>query len=394
MLRLLCLVPALMFATSALASFDPDDPVAELGVQRQVWASGLEHPWAMAFLPDGRALVTERPGRLRIVNADGSLAPAPVRGLPPVLSHGQGGLMDVTLHPEFTRNGLIYLSLAAGSPEANRTQVVRGRLIGDELRDVRVILDNPQAKQGGQHFGSRFAWLPDGTLLVSIGDGGNPPLRLGERFIREKAQDTRYWFGKVLRIDAEGRAASGNPKLDGDGRVWTLGHRNIQGLAVDPATGRVWATEHGARGGDELNQLKAGANHGWPLVTHSKEYWGPVISAERSRAGMTDPVLVWQRATAPSGLAIYRGSAFKGWNGSVLAGGLMSQDVRRITLDAGGKPTGQTRLGVNARVRDVRVGPDGLVYVLTDEQAGRIIRFSPAAQQAPGALGAPSPVTR
>ncbi|QMW24355.1 PQQ-dependent sugar dehydrogenase [Sandaracinobacteroides saxicola] len=375
MKHLIAALALVVAAPAACRDFDPDDPHAEAGVQRSVWVQGLEHPWALAFLPDGRALVTERPGRLRLIRADGTLDPTPIAGLPPVLAHGQGGLMDVSLHPDFARNGLVYLTLSAGTPDANQTQLVRGRLDGTQLRNVTVLLSNA-AKRGGQHFGSRLSWMADGTLLMSVGDGGNPPVRLGDDFIRKQAQNPAALFGKVLRLTADGKATGGSKA--GDARVWTLGHRNIQGLVRDDRTGFIWATEHGARGGDELNLLKAGSNYGWPLVTHSKEYWGPEISKERSRPGMADPALVWQRAIAPSGLAVYRGQAFKGWDGNILAGGLLSQDVRRIVVNGQGVVTGQTRIGINARVRDVRVGPDGLIYVLTDEAAGRIIRLSPA----------------
>lgn len=273
----------------------------------------------------------------------------------------------MTIHPRFAENGLVYLSYAAGTPDANRLTVARGRLVGDRLEDVRVILENPTPKRGGAHFGSRFAWKPDGTLLVSVGDGGNPPIRLGEGWIREQAQNRDAWFGKLILARDDGSNA----------RVFSLGHRNVQGLAVAP-DGRIWATEHGALGGDELNLVREGANFGWPRVTHSREYTGPAISEATSAPGMTDPVLVWQNATAPSGLAIYRGTRFSGWQGDILSGGLLSQDVRRIRVDAAGRVLGQTRIGISQRVRDVRVGPDGFIYVLTDERQGRIFRVEPA----------------
>ncbi len=374
------LLPAAAAANPPIVAFE----VPEERVRVETVARGLAHPWALAFLPDGRMLVTERPGRMRIIAADGSVG-APLAGVPQVAAIGQGGLMDVALHPDFARNGLLYFTHAVGSQEANATALSRARLEGNRLTEVREVARNPIAKVGGQHFGARLAWLPDGTLLMSVGDGGNPNPRnlVDGRNIREQAQNPKSWFGSVLRLTAAGEPARDNPgaansRRGWDPRVWTIGHRNIQGLARDPKTGAIWATEHGAKGGDELNRLAAGANYGWPLVTHSVEYWDAPISSERSRPGMVDPVSVWTPSIAASGLAVYRGTAFRGWDGSLLAGGLMSEDVRRIRLDASGRHAGETRIRIGARVRDVRVGPDGLVYVLTDEPDARLLRIRPA----------------
>jgi glucose/arabinose dehydrogenase len=263
------------------------------------------------------------------------------------------------------------------------TVVSRGRLQGNMLTGVTEIIRNPRAKSGGQHFGARLLFLPDTTLLVSIGDGGNPPTALDGANIRDQAQNPRSWFGKVLRVTQAGAPVKDNPgvtdpKLGWDRRVWTIGHRNIQGLARDPVTGTIWATEHGARGGDELNRLTAGQNYGWPVVTHSVEYSGKPITSERSRPGMRDPVSVWTPSIAASGLAVYRGRAIPALEGALLAGGLMSEDVRVIRLTEAGAPARETRVKIGARVRDVRVGPNGLVYVLTDEPEGRIIRIGRA----------------
>lgn len=375
-------VPLLMapaVAAPPVVAFEvPEEP----GLAATVWARGLAHPWGLAFLPDGRALVTERDGRLRIVSRDGRVGP-PVAGVPQVAAIGQGGLLDVALHPDFARNGLVYLAHSVGTREANLTAVSRGRLQGNRLTGVTEIIRNPRAKSGGQHFGARLLFLPDSTLLVSIGDGGNPPTALDGANIRDQAQNPQSWFGKVLRVTAEGAPVRDNPgvtnpKLGWDRRVWTIGHRNIQGLARDPASGAIWATEHGARGGDELNRLSAGQNYGWPVVTYSVEYSGRPITSERSRPGMRDPVSVWTPSIAPSGLAVYRGRALAGLDGALLAGGLMSEDVRVIRLTGAGAPARETRVKIGARVRDVRVGPDGLVYVLTDEPEGRIIRLGRA----------------
>lgn len=355
----------------------PFEVPAEPGIRVETVAEGLEHPWALAFLPDGRMLVTERPGRLRFVAKDGRLS-APVAGVPAVAAVGQGGLLDVALAPDFARTGTLYLTHSVGTDRANMTALTRARLAGGRLAEVTELVRNPVAKTGGAHFGARLLVLPDGTLLMSVGDGGNPNVKLEGANIRDQAQNPRAWFGKVLRLTADGRPAPGNPGRGWDAHVWTMGHRNIQGLARDPRTGAIFATEHGAQGGDELNRLAAGGNYGWPLVTHSREYSGKPISAERSRPGMVDPLSVWTPSIAASGLAVYRGPAMPALDGAILAGGLMSQDVRVIRLDASGRPARETRIEVGARVRDVRVGPDGLVYVLTDAEEGKLLRLRPA----------------
>lgn len=357
-----------------------DVPVAT-GARRTEVLSGLEHPWAMAWLPDGTMLVTERPGRLRIIR-DGALLPDPVAGVPEVLAFGQGGLMDVSPHPDFAKNRLVYLTHAVGTREGNRTRVSRGRLEDDRLVDVETVFEASQAKPGGAHFGSRIAWLPDGTMLVSIGDGGNPPNSLDGAFIRLKAQDRGSHLGKVVRLNADGSVPKDNP-FAGDGEVeatiYSYGHRNIQGLAVDRETGAVFATEHGPLGGDEFNRIEKGANYGWPTVSHGREYVGGAQVGEgKAKEGMAPPLLVWTNASAPSGLMVYRGKLFSEWRGQVFSGGLMTQDVRKLELGADGRIAGQTALRVGARVRDVREGPDGAIWVLTDESNGRLFRFEPA----------------
>jgi glucose/arabinose dehydrogenase len=367
-------------ASATLVS-NRDVPVQQ-GAQRQVIAEGLEHPWGIAFLPDGRMLVTERPGRLRIIQ-DGKLLPTPVEGVPPVFAVGQGGLLDISLHPKFAENGFVYLTLSQGTAEANYTALARGKLNGGRLDDVRILWRVSQAKAGAQHFGSRLAWLPDGTLLMSIGDGGNRPNQLEGRLIREHAQLLNSHIGKVVRLTADGAPAPGNPfagRAGADPAIWSLGHRNIQGLAYDPIRQTVWATEHGSLGGDELNRIKAAENFGWPLASRTRDYvTGEPVSPTPSRPDMVDPVLLWETAVAPSGLIVYDGAAFPEWRGDLFSGSLRSLDVRRIQLDAAGKIIGETGLRIGQRVRDVRQGPDGFLYVLTDEKAGRLIRFSPSA---------------
>ncbi len=348
------------------------------GWHAEVIADGLVHPWSIAWLPDGSALITERPGRLRRWRA-GGLDPTPIAGVPKVCPCGQGGLLDVALHPDFTENRLVYLTFAAGTQEANRTSLARGRLDGGRLRDVEVIFENPDAKSGGQHFGSRILWLPDKTLLVSIGDGGNPPLSFQGQVIRKQAQNLATDFGKIVRLRDDGSVPADNPfvgRPDVRPELYSYGHRNVQGMARDPGSGRVWANEHGSRGGDELNRIEAGQNYGWPEVTYSMEYWGPRISDETSRPGVTDPRVVWTPSIAPSGLAFYAGDAFPEWRNNLFSGALKLKQLRRLQLD-GSRVVDEQKLSIGRRVRDVRQGPDGGLYVLTDEADGQLLRIVP-----------------
>lgn len=363
------------------------DVPAAVGWRSTPLIVNLDRPWGMAFLPDGGLLITEKRGTLRLATPEGSgfaLRREPLITIPGIFSDGQGGLMDVALHPRFAENNWVFLTYSAGTREANRTVLARGVLREGAFTDLTTLWEVSQPKPGGQHFGSRILFLPDGSMLVAIGDGGNPPVRLDGGLIRDNAQNLKSHYGKVVRLTDEGRPAEGNPfagRPDADPAVWTLGHRNIQGMAIDPASGRVWATEHGARGGDELNLLVAGTNYGWPKATYSIEYWGPRISEHEALEGMADPVAVWTPCIAPSGLVFYTGDKFPAWRGNLLAGGLVSNDVRRVVLDdpAGASPrmVNQDRLRFDGRVRDVRQGPDGLIYVLTDERPGKLIRVEP-----------------
>jgi aldose sugar dehydrogenase len=347
-------------------------------IKKTTVINGLNHPWSLAWLPDGTMLITERSGQLRIVRK-GLLDPIPITGVPAVLAVEQGGLMDVSVHPRFAENRWVYLTYSHGTKNENRTRMARATFDGRALRDLQVIFEVSQSKSGGQHFGSRIAWLPDGTMLLAIGDGGNPPIQLGGDLIRKQAQNRRSYLGKILRLKDDGSAAANNPfakATDADPKIWSYGHRNIQGLIFDPTAKRVWATEHGARGGDEVNLVEAGKNYGWPLVTYSREYAGPEITLERSRPGLVDPKVVWTPSIAPSGLAIYNGNYFPQWRGDLFAGGLVSRDVRRIDLDASGQVLGQQSIDIGQRVRDVRQGPDGWLYILTDEAPnGQLIRL-------------------
>lgn len=370
-----------LFAAPYITSGDVS---VDRGFSKEVLIQGLEHPWAVDWLPNGDMLITERPGRLRLVRG-GRLLPDPLKGVPNVFAVGQGGLLDVSVHPRFGENRKIYLTYAYGTSKSNRTRIARAIFDGSALTDLQVIFEVSIFKPGSQHFGSRLLWLPDGTLLVSIGDGGNPPVRLKGEWIRNQAQNRRSHLGKILRLNEDGTAPRNNPffdSADSEPALWSYGHRNIQGLAYDPLRSMVWASEHGALGGDELNVIQAGKNYGWPAVTYSREYFGGFkISPYTSKPGMIDPKVVWMNAIAPSGLMVYSGKPFSQWYGDIFAGGLISQDIRHIDLDEAGNVLEQRALRIGQRVRDVRQGPDGLIYVLTDESRGRLIRIKPASEE-------------
>lgn len=341
---------------------------------------GLNRPWGMTWLPDGRMLVTEKRGALVAISGT-TKAAIPLEGLPEVYDGGQGGLMDIALHPDFARNNFVYFTVSTGTDRANRTTLVRGVFRNNRVTGIRTLWRVSQDKSGGQHFGSRMVWLPDKTLLVSIGDGGNPPASLNGEFIRNNAQKLNSAIGKIVRLTDEGRPAPGNTFARQQGalpEVWSIGHRNIQGLARDPRNGRIYANEHGARGGDELNLVENGKNYGWPLATHSREYSGREISPNKTLPGMANPILLWTPSKAPSGLAVYTGDRFPAWRGHLFSGGLVTGAVHRVALDSTGtRVTGQELIRVGQRVRDIRQGPDGFLYVLTDERDGRLIRIVP-----------------
>jgi glucose/arabinose dehydrogenase len=338
----------------------------------EVVARDLEHPWGLAFLPDGRLLVTERPGRLRLVGRDGRLG-EPVGGVPPVAARGQGGLLDVALDPRFAETRLVYLAYAEpGDDGTAGTAVARGRLGDGRLDDVRVIYRQQPKVQGGNHFGSRLVFARDGTLFVTQGD----------RFsYREQAQDLSSGLGKVVRIHPDGSIPRDNPFVGRAGarpEIWSYGHRNVQAAALHPRTGRLWTVEHGARGGDELNHPEAGKNYGWPVITYGVDYSGATIGEGTARAGMEQPVYYWDPVIAPSGMAFYTGDAFPEWRESVLVGSLRPGLLVRLQL-ADGRVTREERYlaDLSERIRDVRQGPDGLVYLLTDRRDGRVLRVSP-----------------
>ena len=335
-------------------------------------ARGLEHPWGVAFLPDGRMLVTERPGRLRVVARDGSVS-APLAGVPAVFAQGQGGLLDVALDRDFAASRTVYLSYAEPDERGNAgTAVARARLGAAGLEELRVIFRQIPKVRGGLHFGSRVVQARDGNLFVT----------LGERYQRDRAQDLGTHLGKVIRIKPDGGAPPDNPFVGRAGalpEIWSYGHRNVQGAALHPATGALWTAEHGAQGGDEINRPEAGRNYGWPVITYGRDYSGASIGEGTAKAGMEQPSHYWDPSIAPSGMTFYEGDAFPGWKGNLFIGSLKFQVLSRLELD-GSKVVREERLlrGLNERIRDVRVGPDGLIYLLTDSPDGRVLRVEPA----------------
>ena len=330
--------------------------------------TGLQHPWAVAFLPDGGLLITERPGRLLRIGPDG--ARTAVAGLPDIAAAGQGGLLDVILDPGFAGNRLIYFSYAERAGGGLRTAVARAELDGSRLREVRRIFAMNRASSGGRHFGSRLAVLDDGDLVIGLGERGQ----------RRRAQDPADHAGSVLRIRPDGSPSPRTTVLAIAGaapEVFTWGHRNVQGLAIHPDTGAVWVHEHGPRGGDEINILRGGANYGWPVVTFGREYSGPSIGIGTEAPGMEPPLLHWTPSIAPSGMAFYTGAEFPRWRGNLFAGALVGRHLRRVVLQGEEVVEQEVLLDrLAVRVRDVRQGPDGALWVLTDEADGALYRLT------------------
>jgi len=335
------------------------------------YVSGLDTPWSIAFLPNGDMLVTEKAGRLRMVR-NGVLDPTPISGTPQVVSAGQGGLLEVLPHPRFAENRWLYLTYSKAGDSGNTTALARGRLEGAALQDVRDIFVADAWSQGPIHFGSKLAWGRDGFLYMTV----------GERNERDRAQRLTDHAGKVLRLTEEGAAAPGNPfagRPDARPEIYSYGHRNLQGLAFHPDTGALWETEHGPQGGDELNVIQAGRNYGWPVITLGREYSGEVISQNPVREGMEQPLLFWAPSIGLSGMAFYTGDKLPGWRGNLFLGGLSGMYLQRVVFNERGVFGREPILpSLRLRIRDVRQGPDGLLYLAIDDRQGGILRIEPA----------------
>lgn len=357
--------------TDALAAPGEQYPSQAGPIAVTTVAEGLEHPWGLAFLPDGRMLVTERPGRLRLVTPEGTVS-APIGGVPQVYARGQGGMLDVELDPDFTENQLIYLTYAEPGGEGGGTAVARARLAGDKLEQLQVIFRQAPKLGGGNHFGSRLVFLEDGTLIVTLGD----------RNQREYIADLKSHVGKLVRINTDGTVPADNPFV-GDSayapEIYSLGHRNAQGATRHPETGELWTVEHGARGGDEINNPQPGRNYGWPVISYGREYAGGKIGEGTAKPGLEQPLYYWDPSIAPSGMTFYTGDRFPAWRGNLFVGALKYQMLVRLTVE-GTRVVAEERLleGLGDRIRDVVQGPDGYLYLLTDESDGRILRLAPA----------------
>jgi glucose/arabinose dehydrogenase len=344
-------------------------------VEVQTIAKGLEHPWSLAFLPDKRMLVTERPGRLRIVGAEGRLS-EPLSGVPQVYANGQGGLLDVALSPTFDKDRLVYLSFAESGEGGAGTAVARGRLGKGGLENTQVIWRQQPKVSGPNHWGSRIVFRRDGTLFVT----------LGERFnYSERAQDLSATLGKVVRINPDGSAPRDNPFVSRAGarpEIWSYGHRNVQAAALHPETGQLWTVEHGARGGDELNHPEAGKNYGWPIISYGTHYTYLKIGEGTAKPGMEQPVYYWDPVIAPSGMVFYTGDLFAGWKNNFLVGSLTPGGLVRLVIKDSKVAQEERYMGeLRERIRDVRQAPDGSLYLVTDARNGQILRITPAANR-------------
>ena len=344
-------------------------------------SEGLANPWGLAFLPDGRMLVTERPGRLRVVSADGKQLSEPVAGLPPVDARGQGGLLDVTLDPAFQKNQLIYWSYAEPGQNVNNTAVARGRLVdgaAPKVENVQVIFHQAPSLNSPLHFGSRLVFNRDGTLFITLGDRSIPEGRM-------QAQRFDGLLGKIVRLNSDGSVPKDNPFVGKDGvrpEIWSYGHRNVQAATLHPTTGELWEVEHGTRGGDELNVVRKGKDYGWPTIAYGIEYQGgPITGGIQQKEGMEQPRYYWDPVIAPSGMVFYTGKLFPAWRDSLFIGGMGSLNLVRLTLK-GEQVVGEERLLQDLqprreRIRDVRQGPEGALYLLTDSPNGRILKLVP-----------------
>ena len=333
--------------------------------------NGLENPWSLAFLPDGRMPVTERAGRLRLLSQDFKLNPKPIEGLPEVVAQGQGGLFDVVLHPQYAQNGWVYWAYNAPGPGGWGTALARGRLQDHRMTEVQVLFSMQPKTRSGHHFGGRIVFDQAGMLYLTLGDRGD----------KGRAQKMDDHAGSVIRLHDDGRIPANNPFVSRAGVLtekWTLGNRNMQGAALHPKTGELWTHEHGPQGGDEVNVMRSGLNYGWPIITYGVNYGlGTKIGEGQAKAGLVQPLHVWVPSIAPSGMAFVSGTQFPHWQGDLLVGALRGQMLVRLSLD-GEKVLGEERLlQGRSRLRDVRMGPDGFVYLLTDEAQGALLRLEP-----------------
>jgi aldose sugar dehydrogenase len=371
------LVLAFFAAPAAFAEQTNAPAAPATAVNVEVVSTGLENPWGMQFLPDGRILVTERPGRMRLISKDGKLS-APIAGMPDVVHGGQAGLLDVLLAQDFATSGLIYVSFSEPRGNfQNGTTVARFllKLEGDSgtISDGTSIFRQQPPIAGRHHFGSRLAWAKDGRLFITLGERATE---------KESAQDLGTHLGKIVRVEADGSIPEDNPFVARDDvrpEIWSYGHRNIQGAAIDSETGQLWTTEHAAKGGDELNHPEAGKNYGWPVITWGTDYDGSKIGEGTAKDGLEQPVYYWNPSIGTSGLAFYSGNLFKDWKGNLLAGGLSGGVLERLVLKNGAVVAVEHLLtDRHDRIRDVRVGPDGAVYVLTDDADGKLLRLTPS----------------
>jgi glucose/arabinose dehydrogenase len=365
---------AVLVSTSAFAQGQVfREPSGNLNVE--TIATGLANPWALAFLPDGRLLVTERAGRMRIVTRDGKLSPR-IEGLPPILVRGQGGLLDVVLDRNYAQNKVIYFCFSDPVDGGGRTSLARAKLADGEapkLGELKVIFRQEGPLSSGNHYGCRIVQMPDDTLFLTMGDHYGP---------RDDAQNLGNHIGKIVRIRPDGSVPPDNPFVNRAGakpEIWSYGHRNSQGAAINPASGRMWMHEHGPRGGDEINIPQAGKNYGWPVIGYGIDYGGSRIHESTHKAGMEQPIIQWTPVIAPSGMAFYSGDLFPQWKGNLFIGGLATRILVRLELN-GDKIVKEERLlgNMSERIRDVRNGPDGAIWLLTDNTAGRILRVTPA----------------
>jgi len=375
LLLIACLMVGAPSPVRAQAPRSPTPASVKGVLDVQTIAKGLEHPWSLAFLPDKRMLVTERPGRLRLVGTDGRLSEA-LTGVPQLYASGQGGLLDVALSPAFDKDRLVYLSFAESGEGGAGTAVAHGRLAERGLENTQVIWRQQPKVSGPNHWGSRIVFRPDGTLFVT----------LGERFnYSESAQDLATTHGKIVRINPDGSAPRDNPFVNRAGarpEIWSYGHRNVQAAALHPETGQLWTVEHGARGGDELNHPEAGKNYGWPVISYGVHYSYFKIGEGTAKEGMEQPVYYWDPVIAPSGMVFYTGDLFAGWKYNILIGSLTPGGLVRLVMKDGKVAQEERYLGdLRERIRDVRQAPDGSLYLLTDARNGQILRIAPAANR-------------